>query len=58
MERGEWAALVAGRRGPTAKAELAPSAPGISGAYLDEITQTLLLDLANSNPAPPAPAPS
>ncbi len=57
MERGEWAALVAGRRGPTAKADLTPSAPGISSAYLDEITQTLLLDLA-TNPAPPARAAS
>lgn len=54
MKRGQYAALVAGPRGPTATAELNASAPGISAAYLDELTQTLLLDLATA-PAPSAP---
>ena len=32
----------------TAVAELNPSSPGVSAAYLDELTQTLLLDLATA----------
>jgi hypothetical protein len=48
QERGQPAALVAGPKGPTAVAELNPSAPGVSAAYLDELTQTLLLDLATT----------
>lgn len=54
LERGHYAALVSGPRGPTATAELNVSAPGISAAYLDELTQTLLLDLATT-PRTPAP---
>ena len=54
MQRGESAALVAGRRGPTATVELEPSAPGISADYLDQLTATLLLDLATAPGQAPA----
>ncbi len=44
-ERGDRIALVRGPRGPTAVTELDVSAPGVSAAALDELTQTLVLDL-------------
>jgi hypothetical protein len=50
-ERGDQIALVMGAKGPTATAELNVSAPGVSSAALDELTETLILDL------PPQPPP-
>jgi hypothetical protein len=48
LERGQHGSLIAGLKGPTATAELDVAQPGISAAYLDELTQTLLLDLATA----------
>ena len=52
LERDQWIALIAGPRGPTAKAELKPSQPGVSAAYLDNTIEELLLDIVTTPEQP------